>query len=34
MVRASVHYYNDDDDLDRLVAVVRAMAGRGALSAS
>jgi cysteine desulfurase / selenocysteine lyase len=25
MVRASVHYYNDDEELDRLVAVVRAL---------
>ena len=29
MVRASVHYYNDDDELDRLVAVTRRLrAGR------
>ena len=32
MVRASVHYYNDDEELDRLVAVVRALRNRSAQS--
>jgi len=32
MVRASVHYYNDDDELDRLVAVVRRLRQRSAQS--
>ena len=32
MVRASVHYYNDDEELDRLVAVTRRLRSRGGQS--